>query len=186
MTESVCIREYRDDDAKSWLRCRLLSFFATQYYDDVVTERTVFDNASIRIVAEVNGQLVGLLDVEIFGSTATIDVIAVHPDHQRHGIATGLLQAVATELGTRKVSSLDAWTREDVPANEWYRRSGFTEEFRYVHIHKTGRDDADGFQTPQGLSHPLTAFMHAPIELEPMMRARFRRVYVCRQYVKSL
>lgn len=186
MPDGVCIREYRDNDADSWLHCRLLSFFATQYYDDVVIERPAFGNPSIRMVAEVNSRLAGLIDVEIFGTTATIDVLAVHPDHQRQGIATGLLEAVAVELATQQVSSLDAWTREDPPANQWYRRSGFTEAFRYVHIHKTGQDDADGFQTPTGLSHPIRAFMHAPIELESAMRARFRRVYICRRYVKRV
>jgi ribosomal protein S18 acetylase RimI-like enzyme len=110
----------------------------------------------------------------------------VDPDHQRQGIASALLEVATTELNVREVARLDAWTREDVAANQWYRSAGFTETFRYVHIHKTALDDADGFQTPDGMSHPIHAYLHAPAELESTIRARFRRVYVCRRYVKPL
>ena len=180
------IREYRDLDADSWLRCRLLSFFYTQYYDDVVTCRPLFENPSIRLVAVDRGRVVGLMHVEVFGEKATIDVIAVHPDHQRRGIATRLLEATCEQLKDRRVGSLDAWTREDPGANHWYLQAGFAEAFRYVHVHKTDRDGAAGFETPSGLTRPLTAFMHAPVEMESAMRKRFERVCVCRQYVRWL
>jgi hypothetical protein len=55
----VHIRPYDDTDAPSWLRCRLLSFFATQYYDDVVTQRPTYDQPSIQLVAAVGGEIVG-------------------------------------------------------------------------------------------------------------------------------
>ncbi|MGW6280416.1 GNAT family N-acetyltransferase [Kribbella sp. NPDC055071] len=180
MTE---IRDYRDADAPSWLRCRLLSFFATEYYDDVVVDRRVFENPAHRLVAVDNGTVVGLMDVELFTDRATIDVLAVHPDHQRSGLGTQLLAAVLPRL---QVGVLDAWTRGDASANAWYQRSGFTENFRYLHVYKSWQDDADGFETPEGLGKPVTAFMHAPIELEASLRSRFSRVHVCRQYVRVL
>jgi hypothetical protein len=43
-----------------------------------------------------------------------------------------------------------------------------------------------GFEAPEGLGRPVTAFMHAPISLEASLRERFSRVHVCRQYVRSL
>ncbi|TCC18967.1 GNAT family N-acetyltransferase [Kribbella speibonae] len=180
MTE---IREYRDEDAPSWLHCRLLSFFATEYYDDVVAKRPTFDNPAHRLVAVDNDTVIGLMDIEIFPDRATIDVLAVHPDHQREGIASQLLETVVPLL---QVDVLDAWTRGDVSANEWYQRSGFVENFRYLHVYKSWQDDADGFETPEGLGKPVNAFMHAPISLEDSMRARFGRVHVCRQYVRAL
>jgi ribosomal protein S18 acetylase RimI-like enzyme len=184
---SYVIREYQDRDAASWLRCRLLSFFDTNYYDDVVTERPHYDQPSICRVATVDDTVVGLLDAQIHtADSATIEVLAVHPDYVRRGIATALVRTTETELTARCVRTLDAWTREDVAANCWYQRSGFVEEFSYVHVHKTGADDAIGFETPTGLSEPLTAYMHAPREQEAAMRERFRRVYVCRQYLKTL
>ncbi|WP_327638816.1 GNAT family N-acetyltransferase [Kribbella sp. NBC_00482] len=177
MTE---IRDYRDTDAATWLRCRLLSFFGTEYYDDVVTQRPVFDNPAHRLVAVDNDTVIGLIDVEIFPDRATIDVLAIHPDHQRHGLATRLLEAVLPRL---QGDVLDAWTRGDAPANDWYQRSGFTENYRYLHVYKSSQDDAAGFEAPGQL---VTAFMHAPISEEASMRERFSRVHVCRQYVRRL
>ncbi|NIK55532.1 hypothetical protein [Kribbella shirazensis] len=112
MTE---IRDYRTTDVASWLRCRLLSFFDTEYYD-----------------------------------------------------------------------VLDAWTRGDAAANDWYRRSGFTENYRYLHVYKSSQDGADGFETPDGVNDIVSAFMHAPISAEAGMRERFSRVHVCRQYVRPV
>ena len=180
MTE---IRDYRDADAASWLRCRLLSFFGTEYYDDVVVDRPRFENRAHRLVAVEDDTVVGLMDVEIFTDRATIDVLAVHPDHQRSGLATQLLNAVIPRLPG---GVLDAWTRGDASANAWYQRSGFTENFRYLHVYKSWQDDADGFETPEGLGKPVTAFMHAPISLEASLRSRFSRVHVCRQDVRQL
>ncbi|MER7246738.1 GNAT family N-acetyltransferase [Kribbella sp. NPDC000426] len=180
MTE---IRDYRDADAASWLRCRLLSFFGTEYYDDVVVDRPSFENPAHRLVAVDGETVIGLMDVEIFPDRATIDVLAVHPDHQRSGLATRLLDAVVPRLPG---GVLDAWTRGDASANAWYQRSGFTENFRYLHVYKSWQDDVDGFETPDGLGKPVRAFMHAPISMEASLRSRFSRVHVCRQYVRSL
>lgn len=180
MTE---IRDYRDTDADSWLRCRLLSFFGIEYYDDVVVDRPVFKNPAHRLVAVEDDLVVGLMDVEIFADRATIDVLAVHPDHQRRGLATRLLEAALPRLD---VDVLDAWTRGDAAANDWYRRSGFTENYRYLHVYKTWRDAADGFGTPDGVNALVSAFLHAPITAEAAMRERFSRVHVCRQYVRPV
>ncbi|MFD7153216.1 GNAT family N-acetyltransferase [Kribbella sp. NPDC059898] len=178
MTE---IREYRDSDADSWLRCRLLSFFPTEYFDDVVVERPTFSNLAHRLVAVDHGAVVGLMDVEIFPDRATIAVLAIHPDHQRRGLATRLLDAVLPRLS---VDVLDAWTRGDAGANAWYQRSGFAEEFRYLHVYKTWSDE--GLVAPEGVDRVVTAFLQAPISAEAAMRERFGRVHICRQYVRRL
>ncbi len=181
------VRPYMLADEPGWLRCRALAFLGTQYYDDVKPRRTTFDQPAIVLVAvSDDGVVAGLLDVEIDGDTATIDTVAVHPDHTRQGIATALLDAAIPQLRASDVTSLDAWTREDEAANAWYHRSGFRENFRYLHVHKDGDESAEGFTTPGGLSAPVTAFMHADISLQEEMRARFARVYVCRQYLRRL
>jgi ribosomal protein S18 acetylase RimI-like enzyme len=181
------IRPYQHSDAASWLRCRLLSFFSTNYYDDVAVERPRYVNPAIQRVAVVDEAVVGLMDVAVAASDATIEVLAVHPEHARRGVGTALLHSVLAELrDARAVQTLDAWTREDVPANRWYLRSGFTEAFSYLHVYKGHEDDATGFQSPAGLSPPLTALIHAPREREAELRRQFRRVYVCRRYVRTL
>lgn len=179
------IRRYEPSDAPSWLRCRLLSFFDTHYYDDIVTTRPNFDRQAIRLVAADDAMIIGLIDVEIFDGAATIDCIAVHPDHQHDGLGTALLDA-ATAYLPADVRTLDAWTREDAVANRWYRSRGFAENQRYLHVYKDWDDSRNGFAVPDGLTGPITAFLHAPITEEARLRATYRRVYVCRQYIKPV
>lgn len=83
----VVVRVYQPADERGWLLCRLLSFFDTCYYDDVHTQRTQFDLPSVQLVAVIENEVVGLLDVEIDGVAATIDSIAVRPDTRVSGSA---------------------------------------------------------------------------------------------------
>src|SRR5690606_2343421 len=128
MPAPFTIRPYRGSDRASWLRCRLLGFFDTCYHDDVWTTRPTYHHPSIELVAGApDQQVVGLIDVEISGAQATIETVAVHPDARRQGIAGALLGRVLAALPPT-VRTLNAWTREDVAANFWYRRNGFVEE----------------------------------------------------------
>lgn len=181
------VRPYQPSDESGWLRCRVLSFLGTQYYDDVKPRRTVLTDPSIALVAATSANaIIGILDVEIDGVSATIDTIATHPDHQGAGVATALLHEALRSLDFGNVATLDAWTREDIAANRWYQRHGFTERYRYLHVHLSDGDDETGFATPGGLSTPVSVFAHAKIEDEALMRSRFHRVYVCRQYVRAV
>ncbi len=182
----VLIRPYEPADERAWLLCRLLGFFETDYYDDVLTVRPpVEPDLAVALVAVDGDRLVGLIDVTIHGDAATIATIAVHPDAQRRGIGTTLLDAVLARLPVR-VRILDAWTREDRAANSWYRSRGFVEAHRYLHVYKGGDEADDGFSSPSGLAPPVHAFLHAPFGREEELRARFARVYICRRYLLTL
>lgn len=176
------IRDYRQSDEDEWLRCRVLGFLDTCYFDDVKTAKTV--GADHSLVAVADGRIVGLLDVTVDGDAATIDTVAVHPDHRRIGVAGRLLREAVRRVS--RCRSLDAWTREDPAACGWYERNGFTEDFRYLHVYANGTaETGQDISVSSGL-RAVTAFFHGSVADEEWLRARYRRVYVCRRYLRQL
>ncbi|HGN6593803.1 TPA: GNAT family N-acetyltransferase, partial [Bacillus tropicus] len=100
----MLIRDYQNDDEQGWLRCRVLAFLNTAYYDNVLNKKEVYKNPSIELVAEIDGKIVGLIDVEYEKKEKTVCSrgtglggmiwhIAVHPDYARQGIGESLLKA---------------------------------------------------------------------------------------------
>lgn len=200
MTITTTIRDYRPDDEASWLRCRALSFLTSAYFDDVQSARTTFEGDSIQLVATVakpaqvrtpgTEQVVGILDVELWQDDvgtelATIDTIAVHPDHQRAGIADDLLSRALDRLAATGSTTLDAWTREDEAATAWYVRHGFRIGTEYLHVH-TDHDETAGFTSPEPLSRPVKAFCHARFADEAAVRQTYARVHRCRQFTRPV
>ena len=61
----MVVRKYEESDERDWLRCRVISFLDCSYYNDVFTKRELYENDSICLVAEDDGKIIGLLDVEI-------------------------------------------------------------------------------------------------------------------------
>lgn len=129
---SITLRAFQPADEQSWLRCRVLSFLSTCYDDDVKAHRP--ETPAVQLVAMLEGVVIGLLDIEIDAELATIDTIAVHPDHQHRGIASALLDRARVELPD-VVTTLDAWTREDGAALSWPRATGFSESGHYLHVY---------------------------------------------------
>ena len=180
------VRAYAASDLDAWLRCRLLSFFGTQYYDDVVVERPAYPEPALYLVAAHADGVAGILDVSVDGRASTIETVAVHSDHARRGLATRLLETALPRLAGLGVRTLDAWTRGDEAANAWYQARGFRENFRYLHVYKESDEPDDGFVSPSGLSAPVRAFCHARLEHRAELTARYRRVYECRQYLRDV
>ena len=58
------IRSYRKEDETRWVRCRVLSFLDTAYYDNVLREKEKYENSTIELVAVYENQIVGLIDIE--------------------------------------------------------------------------------------------------------------------------
>lgn len=53
------IRAYEPADEAGWLRCRLLSFFGSAFYDAVERKKERYRQPAIELVAEEDGEIVG-------------------------------------------------------------------------------------------------------------------------------
>ncbi|WP_229812766.1 GNAT family N-acetyltransferase [Lentzea flava] len=178
----VAVRDYETADEASWLRCRVLAFLATSSYDDVwpVKRRT-----DLELVAAGGDGVVGVLDVSVPGEGAVVETVAVHPDHQRRGVATALLGEAVRRLARCGVRTLEVSVREDEPVLSWLARNGFVETSRSLHVYASEDEVGTVVSARYGLT-PVGAFLHARIERETELRQRFERVHVCRGMVRGL
>lgn len=184
---SYVVREYRPADESSWLRCRVLAFMHTAYFDDVLRAKPeVATPGFALVVASDDGLIAGVMDVSVADQLATIDTVAVHPDHQRHGIGRALFTEALTRVRALGVPTLDAWTRDDPSTLDWYRAMGFAESDHYLHVYAnyyteaTEPDRAIGQRRP-GL-RPIAVFLHAKLGDEQTLREQFARIHVCRRF----
>ena len=185
------IRDYTPTDEQSWLRCRVLSFLNTPYFDDVLTSKTPIAAPGFELVAlDAGGTVVGIMDVAVEDGLATIDTVAVHPDHQRRGIGTALLARARVRAAALGAAVLDAWTRDQEETLAWYRACGFAESSHYLHVYadrRAGADEPDRATAGRrpGL-RPMALFLHAGLQHEAELRAEFARVHVCRRFSTDL
>jgi GNAT superfamily N-acetyltransferase len=182
------IRDYVPADEQAWLRCRVLSFLGTAYYDDVMPAKKS-PALGAELVAEDAGAIVGVLDLSVERETATIDTIAVHPDHQGQGIGTRLLERACAHARDLGATTIEAWTRDDEPTLRWYRSRGFGESDHYLHVYADSYarpgEPADAVQCSADFE-PIKVFLHADLDREAEMRARFTRVHVCRRFSRPV
>ncbi|MER5970534.1 GNAT family N-acetyltransferase [Streptomyces sp. NPDC002055] len=185
------IRAYAPADERSWLRCRVLAFLSTAYYDDVDRAKPAVPAPGLELVAvDRAGTVVGIMDVLVADALATIDTVAVHPDHQRCGIANALLRETRTRARDAGVTTLDAWTRDDPDTLRWYRAMGFEESDHYLHVYAHAYTAADepgrAVVTPRSDLRLMAAFLHAKLSDEVRLRREFSRVHVCRRFAMAL
>jgi ribosomal protein S18 acetylase RimI-like enzyme len=193
---ALTIRPYQSSDERTWLRCSVLAFLETSYFDSVFRHKPQYDHPAIELVAVIDETIVGMIDVECEdtpGSVCTVCAapdplvrggmiwhLAVHPDFQRVGIGGRLLreaQRLATERG---VTCLEAWTRDDAGTLRWYESHGFEWVKSYLHIYLQGRAEMDGAigSSIPGLK-PVNVFAHYVGNDVQTIRARFDRVHDC-------
>lgn len=128
------IREYTPADEQGWLRCRATAFLDCSYYNDVKTAKEKFLQPELSLVAEENGVVVGLIDLELDscdlalsgdGRGAVIWSLAVLPEYRRQGLAKRLWETAKARLSADGICYCEVWTQEDVPANRFYSAMGF-------------------------------------------------------------
>lgn len=182
------VRDYVAADEPSWLRCRVLSFLGTAHFDAVVPVKPEVSGAEL--VAVDGPVVVGILDLAVDGELATIETVAVHPDHQHQGIGRALLSEARARARAVKATTLDAWTRDDPPTLAWYRAMGFTESDHYLHViadHYTSPDEPRrAVTTPRPGLRLARALLHAELADEERLRREFARVHVCRRFAMAL
>lgn len=199
----IVVRPYAPGDETSWVRCRVLAFLDSPYYDNVVTSKEHYDNPAVELVAEVNGTVVGLLDAEYEHERgavayeteadprtdlgAVIHHLAVHPDYRRQGIAARLLEAAEGELRRNGIGFVEAWTRNPGDAIQWYEAQGFRSVHNYLHVYLSGSAEHKGVvQAELPRLVPVYTFAHYGGPDRDVIKQRFERVYECHLFRKTI
>jgi ribosomal protein S18 acetylase RimI-like enzyme len=183
------IRPYEASDERGWVVCRVLSFLDSAFFDDVRRAKEHYRHPAIELVGVRGAEIVGLIDVECEevpgevcddrpGLGAMIWHLAVHPDHQRQGLATALLCEARRLASERGISRFEAWTRDDPATRAWYESRGFERLHSYLHVYvELDEGLREEFPvTPDGL-RPVRLFAHYVGEDREAVRRRFARVH---------
>lgn len=82
------------------------------------------------LVAEKEGEVVGLIRGTFDGSRAIIYLASVHPDHQRQGIGRALVQEIARRFKARGASSISVIVPGDA---DFWKKMKFRQTTRVMH-----------------------------------------------------
>lgn len=192
------IRPYRPSDEAQWLRCRVLALLDTAYFDNVCCEKEHYVNPSIELVAELDGQIIGLIDIEyeeeqssVCSPPATPDMngkagmiwnLAVHPDYRCQGVGKALLEAAIALAQPSHIQRLEAWTRDDAATLRWYEAQGFEKIESYWHVYLDGSEVSAVISSALPGLTPRHIFAHYQGDETAYLQQRFRRVHECRRY----
>ena len=187
------VRDYEPGDETGWVRCRVLSFLDSAFFDSVERAKERYEHPSIELVAEADGSVVGLLDLEYGFGPGTVLAdrpgeggmiwhLAVHPDHQGQGVASALLEEAERRALEAGLVRLEAWTRDDAHVQRWYESHGFALIDGYLHVYLE-RDDLRQYD---GELRLVKAFAHYTGSEPEKIRQRYARVHDDVLYEKRL
>lgn len=146
------IREYKDADENSWIRCRVISFMDSSYFDDVENYREKYEHQSVRLVAAENNNVIGFLDVEYENEPGDVCYfkgekggviwnLGVLPEYRTKKVATSLWNKAKEMLIDKGVKRIEVWTQDDKPATKWYLKQGFIMKEAYLNAFIKGTKD---------------------------------------------
>jgi ribosomal protein S18 acetylase RimI-like enzyme len=206
-TAGYSIRPYAPEDETGWLRCRVLSFLDSAYFDDVAREKTRYTNPAIELVAECStgiagnatamaggaaDMIAGFIDIECEETPGTVCSarpglagmiwnLGVHPDHRGRGLASGLLRNAAGRARERGITRLEAWTRGDPEVLAWYKARGFKLIDTYLHVYLDYDEAGQVLKSYLPGLRPVKVFSHFSADPARFaeIRQRFKRVHDC-------
>ena len=138
------ITHYHKNLEDSWIRCKALSYLYSRFNDQIEAKKDTYSSEegyseAIELVALNHDDVViGILDIGIFDDEQNksypyvkhlnkgsyMDIIAVHPDYQKLGIAQALIKEALTILRKKRIEYVAIFTRDDKPANNLYKKMG--------------------------------------------------------------
>lgn len=131
----MIIRSYEPQDEAGWLKCRVLAFLDCSYRNDIRTEKETYEKPSVCLVAEEDGEIIGLIDVELDSDQlsypekapgAIVWNMAVLPQYRRQGVARKLWEAAKEQVLRSGITYCEIWTQEDEAANKLYSSFGLS------------------------------------------------------------
>lgn len=128
----------------SWVRCKALAYLYSKFNDQITCQKDTYSEddgylEAIELVMLNNQEeVVGILDIGIFNEERNrydsyvkeldrgsyMDIIAVHPNYQKQGIAQKLLNEGFRLLRKKGIEYVSIFTRDDTPANNLYIKNG--------------------------------------------------------------
>ena len=194
------IRKYnsqKNGEELAWIRCRVLSFLDSAYFDDVRQSKENYDNPAVELVAEDDGKIVGLLDAEYEKNigdvgykseklSAVIWHLAVLPEYRNQGIASKLLESAITILKKNKIELIQAWTRDDKWVLKWYESHKFNLKEYYFHVFAEN-DECDLISKSRiDKLYVCTAFAHYVGNDQENIKNKFKRVHQCNLFERQI
>ncbi|MEM5003157.1 GNAT family N-acetyltransferase [Priestia megaterium] len=192
------IRDYKEMDETGWVRCRVLSFLDTAYFDNVLRVKEKYKNPAVELVAVENEQVIGLIDVECESQKGTVCStlenglggmiwhIAVHPDFRRKGIAYQLLCEAENRVKKLGVNYLETWTRDDDWVNNWYLKNSFKAKSSYFHVFlESSKEIRKTINSSVQDLHPVQVFAHYTGAEQKIIIGEYERVHECYCYQKE-
>lgn len=189
----MIIRKYEDRDNLGWVRCRVLSFLDSAYFDNVLREKEHYNNLSVELVAEIDDKIVGLLDIEYEVEKGRVCYytnelggviwhLAVLPEYRNRGISTLLLNKAMDILKDKGIKRLEAWTRDDKWVNDWYKNRGFNWREQYLHVYAEGNECDEVTDSKIEKLFIQNSFAHYVGVNKEQIWEKFKRVHECNLY----
>jgi ribosomal protein S18 acetylase RimI-like enzyme len=137
---------YKTEFEEKWLECLKNSFFDSLYFDSLVKFKPRYENHSVELVAFLDDEFVGLLDIEIVPPDeqiclsreefcGQIALVAVIPDKRRLKIGTKLLEFAIEILGNEtKINEIEILFREDGVISSWLTSLNFQKCAKYYEV----------------------------------------------------